>query len=173
MAYAPTTTILGIEVPSGDPLFVAVVGIHILAGLTCVVAGAVAMLSVKRGGRHPRFGSIYYRSLTVVFATATVLSALRWDEKYHLFVLGVLAFAAGSLGRMAMRRKWASRFALHILGMGLSYVLLLTAFYVDNGKRLPLWKELPQWAFWVLPVAIGIPIIVRALLRYSFKRHPV
>ena len=26
--------------------------------------------------------------------------------------------------------------------MGLSYILLLTAFYVDNGKSLPLWKDL-------------------------------
>src|SRR5713226_5732494 len=36
--------------------------------------------------------------------------------------------------------RWA-RF--HIVGMGLSYVLLLTAFYVDNGKNLPLWNRLP------------------------------
>ena len=31
---------------------------------------------------------------------------------------------------------------LHITGMGTSYVLLLTAFYVDNGKNLPLWRDL-------------------------------
>jgi hypothetical protein len=42
---------------------------------------------------------------------------------------------------------------MHISGMGASYVLLLTAFYVDNGKNLPLWRELPQWAFWILPSA--------------------
>ena len=28
--------------------------------------------------------------------------------------------------------------------MGASYILLLTAFYVDNGKNLPLWRELPE-----------------------------
>jgi len=50
--------------------------------------------------------------------------------------------------------------------MGLSYILLLTAFYVDNGKNLPLWNKLPQIAFWVLPAAAGIPFIVRALLRH-------
>jgi hypothetical protein len=47
-----------------------------------------------------------------------------------------------------------------------SYILLLTAFYVDNGKNLPLWNKLPQIAFWLLPGAVGIPFIVRALLRH-------
>jgi hypothetical protein len=47
--------------------------------------------------------------------------------------------------------------------MGLSYVAMLTAFYVDNGPHLPLWDRLPNLAFWLLPSAIGIPIIARAL----------
>jgi hypothetical protein len=55
-------------------------------------------------------------------------------------------------------------------GMGLSYILLLTAFYVDNGKNLPLWNKLPQIAFWGLPAAAGIPFIVRALLRHPLER---
>ena len=35
--------------------------------------------------------------------------------------------------------------------MGASYIFMLTAFYVDNGKNLPLWRELPQIAFWLDP----------------------
>jgi len=50
--------------------------------------------------------------------------------------------------------------------MGASYVFMLTAFYVDNGKNLPLWKELPQIAFWLLPGAIGVPLILSALFRH-------
>jgi hypothetical protein len=38
-----------------------------------------------------------------------------------------------------------------------------TAFYVDNGKNLPLWRELPEIAFWFLPSAIGVPLILYAL----------
>jgi hypothetical protein len=52
--------------------------------------------------------------------------------------------------------------------MGTSYILLLTAFYVDNGRNLPLWRNLPPIAYWVLPAVVGILIIVRALLW-----HPV
>jgi hypothetical protein len=55
--------------------------------------------------------------------------------------------------------------------MGLSYILLLTAFYVDNGKSLPLWKELPPIAYWLLPAAVGMPLIIHALLRHPLARH--
>ena len=48
--------------------------------------------------------------------------------------------------------------------MGLSYILMLVAFYVDNGKQLPLWKDLPHFTYWLIPMAVGIPLIIRALL---------
>jgi hypothetical protein len=161
----PTETAIvvgGIPIPSNDPLFLAVLAVHVPAGIICATAGVVAMLSRKQAGRHPRAGSLYFWSLSVVFATAVALSIMRWAESYHLFILGVLAFVAASLGRTA-RRRWPARVNLHLVAMGSSYVLMLTAFYVDNGKNLPLWQELPQWAFWILPSLIGGPIIIYAL----------
>jgi hypothetical protein len=65
-----STTVLGIEIPSTDPAFIAViVGIHIPLGLACVVAGAVAMLSEKRRGRHSTAGKVYYWCLLAFFAS--------------------------------------------------------------------------------------------------------
>jgi hypothetical protein len=55
--------------------------------------------------------------------------------------------------------------------MGLSYILMLTAFYVDNGKNLPLWKELPQITFWLLPAGLGIPLILYALVKHPLARR--
>ena len=49
--------------------------------------------------------------------------------------------------------------------MGVGYVAMLTAFYVDNGPHLPLWDRLPTLAFWLLPSAIGAPIIGGAVIR--------
>jgi hypothetical protein len=163
----------GIEIPSDSPVFLAALGIHILFGLSCVTTGVVAMLSRKRPGRHPRSGATYYYCLSVVFASATVLSVMRWAEDYHLFILGTLSFATASLRRIALRRYWRIRIRLHITCMGLSYILLLTAFYVDNGKNLPLWNMLSQIAFWLLPGTVGLPFIVRALLRHplALRRH--
>ena len=54
------TVALGIPIPSTSPTFLIVVALHVLVGLVCVIAGAVAMLSPKRSGRHPTFGTIYY-----------------------------------------------------------------------------------------------------------------
>jgi hypothetical protein len=165
------TLVAGIEIPSTSPVFLTVVGLHVLVGLACVILGMAAMLSAKRPGRHPKFGTIYYWCLAAVFVSATGLSVARWAENYHLFVLGVLTFAAATLGREARRRRWRGWVRVHIGGMGLSYILLLTAFYVDNGKSLPLWNELPPIAYWLLPGAVGLPIIVHALLRHPLARR--
>lgn len=171
MTPEDTTVVLGIPIPSTSPTFLTVVALHVVVGLVCVVTGAIAMLSPKRSGRHPTFGTIYYWGLVIVFVSATGLSVVRWAEDYHLFILGLLAFIAASLGRAARRRRWLGWVRLHITGMGLSYILLLTAFYVDNGKSLPLWKELPPIAYWLLPAVIGLPLILRALLRHPLARH--
>lgn len=166
-----TTIVAGIPIPSTSPVFLAVVGFHVALGLVCVVAGAVAMLSRKGRGRHTRFGAIYFWSLAVLFATATALSAMRWAHNQHLFVLGALAFGAALLGRTALRRRWRGWPRLHIASMGSSYVLMLTAFYVDNGRNLPVWKELPTIAYWLGPAAIGLPLIVNAMLRHPVVRR--
>ena len=121
------------------------------------------MLSPKRAGRHPQYGTIYFWCLTGIFLTASGLAVVRWAGDYHLFILGTLSFAAACLGRQARRQRWRNWVRLHITGMGSSYVLLLIAFYVDNGKQLPIWKDLPRFT-WLLPLIVEVPLIVRALL---------
>lgn len=166
-----STTLAGIEIPSTDPFFLAVVGIHIPLGLACVIVGALAMLSKKQRGRHSRFGKIYFWSLLALFASTAVLAVMRWAEDYHLFVLGALSFASAWLGRAALRWGWRGRFRVHLTGLGLSYILLLVAFYVDNGRQLPVWRDLPAFTYWLLPFAVGMPIVVWALLRHPLVRE--
>jgi hypothetical protein len=57
-----------------------VVGVHVLLGLACTITGAIAMLSQKGAGRHPRYGTIYFWCLAGVFLTATGLAAARWPR---------------------------------------------------------------------------------------------
>jgi hypothetical protein len=168
------TIVAGIPIPSTSPLFLFVVGIHILLGLVAVIAGIVAMLSAKAPGRHPNFGTVYYWCLVGIFVTATSLAVVRWAEDYHLFILGALSFVAAYSGRRARRDGWRDWPWFHVSGMGASYILLLTAFYVDNGKNLPFWRELPQAAFWILPSVIGLPVVLYVLLRHPVVRtgHP-
>lgn len=161
--------VVGVDVPTTAPVFIAFVGVHIIAGLTSVVSGAVAALSPKGRGRHWVAGRIYFTGICVVVATATALAIMRWREDYIFFLIGLVAFGLALTGFLARERHWPGD-TTHIIGMGGSYVAMLTAFYVDNGKHLPLWDKLPTVAFWLLPSAIGIPLIWRALRKY--RRQP-
>ena len=157
--------ILGDQVGSTAPVFLAFLAVHVIAGLTAVITGAVAALTRKGSPRHIWVGRWFYRAITVVFGTATVLAAMRWRQDYYLFIIG---FGA----RSPRRRSATSTVAgtgpatpATSPGSGIGYVAMLTAFYVDNGPHLPLWDRLPTVSFWLLPTVIGAPIIIRAVIR--------
>ena len=160
--------IAGILIPSSRPFFLVMVGVHVTAGITCVIAGLVAMRSQKGPGRHPRAGLFYYRSLIVVCLTMAVMAVMRWPNDNNLFVLGLLSFVCAFFARRFITHRSGWRVRAHIVGMGSSYTLLLVAFYVDNGKHLPVWKELPPILYWLLPTVIALPLIAR-----SIQSHPL
>jgi hypothetical protein len=162
------TTIVGILVPSSDPLFLSIVGVHVLFGLACVISGMLAMFAAKGRGRHSRFGTIYFWCMSGLFLTMAFLAFIRWADDYVLFLLGALAFGLVSLGRLAVIRRWGLRF--HASLMGTSYIVMLTAFYVDNGKNLPIWKDMPPAAYWTIPALVGVPLILWALARHPLLR---
>lgn len=166
-----TTSVVGFVIPSSDPFFLTIVAIHVLLGLGAVGTGLVAMLSMKAPGRHPRFGTLYFWLLTSLFVSATALSIMRWEHAYHLFLLGAFSFLTAFIGRTARRRRTHGWKPLHIASMGSSYVLMLIAFYVDNGKQLPPLNQLPPWTYWTFPIFIGVPIIIWALVRHSVARQ--
>ena len=168
---ATASRIVGDEVGSTAPAFLAFLAVHVIAGLTAVITGAAAALARKGGARHIRAGRWYYRAITVVFATATALAAMRWAQDWYLFVLGAVAFTAATIGYLHRRRHRPGDTG-HIAGMGIAYTAMLTAFYVDNGPHLPLWDRLPVLAFWLLPSVIAAPIITRAIIRARNKAPP-
>ena len=162
--------ILGDQVGSTAPVFLAFLALHVLAGLTAVLTGAIAALARKGSPQHIRAGRWFYRAITVVFATATALAAIRWRQDYDLLLIGAVAFTAATIGYQHRRRHRPGDTG-HIAGMGIGYTAMLTAFYVDNGPHLPLWDRLPVLAFWLLPAAIATPLIARAVLRARRARR--
>jgi len=156
--------ILGDQVGSTAPAFLAFLAVHVLAGLAAVTTGAAAALSRKGSPRHIRAGRRYYRTMAVVFVTAAGLAAMRWRQDWYLLLTGAVAFAAATAGYL--HRRWHRPGDTgHIAGMGIAYTAMLTAFYVDNGPHLPLWDRLPAISFWFLPSAIAAPVIIRAIIR--------
>ena len=161
--------IVGLPIPDAGPAFAAALAAHVASGLTAVVAGALAATAKKRQGRHPRAGHVYLCALAGIFTTASVMAAIRWHEDAHLLAIGAVALSLGLHGYRARRRHrpgWPSH---HAIGMGGSYVALLTGFYVDNGPFLPLWSQLPHWTYWSIPTVVGVPLIWIALRRFNHR----
>lgn len=159
------TVVAGIVIPSTSPVFLGLVAAHVLFALAAVICGAAAMFSRKGPGRHPLFGTIYYWSLATTFGFSLILTGVRWSEDYPLAILGALASAAATLGRAAGRGRWSAWIPFHVGGMAASYILMITAFYVNNGKNLPLWRAWPPIAYWFVPAAVGAPVALWSISR--------
>jgi uncharacterized membrane protein len=138
--------------------------VHAAAGVVAAASGATAMLASKGGRAHRRGGRVYLAALGIVCSSGGALAIARWPHFPHLLALAVIAAALGAAGYAARSR---TRPAAHLVAMGTSYVAMLTAFYVDNGPKLPIWRLLPQAAFWVLPSLVALPLLVRALRRHA------
>ena len=97
----------------------------------------------------------------------SVLSFNAWAEDYHLFVLGVLSFAAALFGRTVVQRRWHQWPRLHPTGMGASYFY---AYSVLRGpaRTCPYGGSCLKLYFGSLPSAIGVPLII-----YALRRHPL
>ena len=152
--------------------------VHAWAGLATGITGIVVFSVPKRRGGHPRWGKRYLWTYTVVFLTATILSVQRWETDAYLFFLAVLGYGlalGGYAARRFRREPWMMRFLgklwviAHIVGMIGSYIVLWTAFYVDNAHLIPLLNQLPSLTFWVLPSLIGLPFIVLSLSHFVPK----
>ena len=165
-----STDIFGIPVPSTDPIFLRFVVVHILISLVAVVSGVVAMLSDKGKRRHSTYGKIYLWSMLFSFCTVITLSVMRWPHNIHLLSIGILAIGSTMVGYWLAKNRMLNWTRYHTICMGASYILLMTGFYVDNGKHLPFWKLFPQWFFWVFPAVVGVPIIIYALRTNALNR---
>jgi uncharacterized membrane protein len=163
-----TPHLFGIPVPSTDKVFLTFIVIHILISLICIISGLFAMLAEKGLKKHSIFGRVYFRSMLCAFISVVILSIMRWPHNIHLLGIGIVAVTCTYLGyrlTKSHRRNWTR---LHTILMSSSYILLLTGFYVDNGKNLPFWRLFPQWFFWIFPALVGLPIILVVL-----RKHPL
>ena len=163
----------GLLIPDAGGVFLAALAVHVLAGAVCVVAGAVAASARKRPGRHPRAGTVYVCGLLVLVITAGVLAVVRWPHDVQLLLIACVTATFGGTGWWLGRRRTHGWMRWHGMAMAASYVALLTGFYVDNGRQLPLWDRLPTVAYWVLPTLVGVPLTWWALIRNgAVSRRP-
>lgn len=150
--------------------------VHALAGLITGITGVLAFRAPKRRGRHHRWGRAYLWAYTMVFLTAIILSVQHWPADVYLFVLATIGYglALGGYGARRFRHKpWLKRVqgsqwvVAHIVGVIGSYVVLWTAFYVDNAHLIPGLNRLPTLTFWVLPGLISLPFLALSISRFA------
>jgi hypothetical protein len=153
--------------------------VHALAALMTGVTGVITFSRPKRRGSHPKWGGRYLWAYTMVFLTAIILSIQHWPTDAYLVVLAVLGYGFATVGYLARRfrqqppvmrvlgKQWIS---IHIIGMIGSYIVLWTAFYVDNAHLIPGLKQLPILTFWVLPTMIALPFLVLSLSRFARQK---
>jgi hypothetical protein len=164
------TILFGVPVPSDNKVFLAFVAAHIVLGIICTLSGLVAMLSNKTKKAHTVAGKIYYWGMTVLFITVIITSIMRWPFNIHLLIVGTLAYALTFAGQRLAKKHPRNWTRLHTICMSFSFVLLMTGFYVDNGKNLPFWNQFSELFFWIFPSAVGIPIIIYVLFRHPLNR---
>ena len=152
--------------------------VHALAALTTGVTGVITFSRPKRSSRHPRWGVRYLWAYTVVFLTAIILAVQHLPEDVYLVVLATIGYGFALAGygvrrfrqQPVMSRVLGNQWIVaHIVGMIGSYIVLWTAFYVDNAHLIPGLKEFPRLTFWVLPTVIALPFLIVSLSRFAPK----
>ena len=159
--------IFGLPIPDAGPIFATALVIHILCGLTAVIAGALAATARKQPGRHPLAGRVYL-----------------WGPSANLC-------HRDDHGRDTLaRRRPPIRHRRHCVqprpvriprsptpptGLGTSPRHRHGRLLHRPTHRLlrrqwslpPPWDRLPHLTYWLLPSLIGGPLIWRTLRRFA------
>lgn len=139
--------------------------IHICAGTVALVVAPGAMITVKGGLWHRRWGKTYVWAMFVIAATGTVMSFLR--PNFFLLMVAVFSFYLVFSGYRVLHRKkpgqrrtfadWAVTFAMLLAGI---------AFVVYGIQRLA------TSSFGVVPILFGAIALLLAGRELIEFRHP-
>lgn len=85
------------------PLFHYALLFHIVNGTVALIVAPLAMMTVKGGVWHRRWGKIYFWAMACVAASATVMCFIRTG--LFLFLIAIFSFYLALTGYTALRRK--------------------------------------------------------------------
>jgi hypothetical protein len=126
----------------------ALLAIHVAAGMTALVVAPIAMVTVKGGPAHRRWGAVYYWAMALVALTAVVLAV--WRPNPFLALVAVFSFYFAFRGRRVLGHKrpeggerptaldWAAA-----IGTAVASLALVVLGVVQPG---PVWAQLGKVA---------------------------
>ncbi len=110
-----------------SPIFHGSLLLHILCGTVALIIAPLAMVTVKGGLWHRRWGKIYFWAMAGVALTATVICFIR--SGLFLFLIAIFSFYLALTGYIALRRKkpehrpgwldWCTTVAMFLAGAAL------------------------------------------------------
>ena len=141
--------------------------IHILAGALALVVAPGAMVTVKGGRAHRRWGKIYFWLMAVVGLTAVVLGL--WRPVTFLVLVAVFSFYAAFTGYRVLGRKRPDRgdrpATLDWLAVWVTLAASLALVGLGLLPPSPAWAPRPVVA--VVLGAIGVALAGRDLRRFT------
>jgi hypothetical protein len=135
--------------------------LHVASGALALALGPLALLAAERRRRSAApLRDAYHWTVLVVCATATVVSVLAWARLWWLVPIAALSYGLALAGYLGSRHHWPLWMRAHAWGG--SYIALVTALLVVSVRGV---SPALEAAAWILPAAIGVPLIVRAHTR--------
>jgi hypothetical protein len=141
--------------------------LHIASGAVALVMGPLALLAARRrDGNRATMLAAYHWTVLATCVTAAVVSVLAWARLWWLVPVAAVSYALVLVGYLAVRHGWPAWVRAH--GLGGSYIALVTALLVVSVRGVSTPAEV---AAWILPAAIGVPLIVRAHTGAGMSAH--
>lgn len=144
--------------------------VHAVLGVLLLVSGGLAAASRKRrDSRHRLYGTLYV-GLLIITLTTGMWAGARSPGTSLFEVMTPPTLAMGMVGYTAARRKqpmfgkpWRY---WHILGMGGSYIGVVTATAFQVIPRMVDVGAAGRATLWLLPTAVGVLMMNRAVHRW-------
>jgi uncharacterized membrane protein len=142
-----------------DALIAGIRLIHIAAGMLALGVAPIAMLTVKGGPTHRRWGKVYFRAMALVALTAVVLAL--WRPVVFLALIAVFSFYSAFSGYRVLSRKRPDKgqraTALDWTASGVTLAASAALVVLGLLQPGPAWERVG-----VVPVVFGVLGIVLA-----------
>jgi hypothetical protein len=138
-----------------------VLALHIAAGATGLVLGAVVIWLSRERPLLDRRSTAYHWTVLAVSLTAVGLVAFDPSGLWWIAILAVLAYGLAVLGYLAPRSRFRGWEPAYAHGQGGSYIALVTALLVVALTVDGPIHGVAEVVVWLLPVVIGTHLILR------------
>jgi Predicted membrane protein (DUF2306) len=152
-----------------DDLLRLLLWLHVLTGTLALGVAPGAMLTVKGGRAHRRWGKAYFWLMAVVAATAIVLGL--WRPATFLILLAVFSFYAAFTGYRVLHRKRPEEHATP--ADWIAALLTLGASLALVGLGLTPWTlaRVPRPTVAIVLGTVGVVLAARDISRFLHPPH--